>query len=1524
MNTYLNNKIVTFVLLFAMLLAPQPFLVASASQVRPLPNAAVLPAITPACAPITQNTTWTTGNVYVVENCNLVVQVGATLTLQPGVVVKFGGTSPGYGSTVGSAALIVQGTLQAIGTAAQPVVFTSLSDDAHGGDTNANGSSSGAASDWYGVVFQAGSSGQIENFFVGYAGSGVFNATLGYGRAQIDVRQGAVQLRQGVITTGARRGIYLDGTDITPVITDVQILNNIGPAGYTLRGDAIYQSSLNMQPTFSGNSFSGNSYNQVTIDLNTAMTRTVTLGGAPYGFLCGYTLCQWIVPSGVTLGVSPGTFLDFGPSYGITIASGGTLVAEGTATQPITFTSTLAAANPQANQQWIGLWAQQGSTLRLDRCDISYGSDGNFGNGGLEINTDNAQVRNCRIHHNKQTGLYLYSRDGVSIHPTLTNVEVTDNGQVGVYFETSYGSTNAVTWDGGTISRNGWAGISGSTWFSSIAPTLRNLSISNNGTQGTNDDQRRGINFNNNNMNPVLEYVTFSNNVGAAIVWYCNGSITARNLTATGNGVNALQLSGCGLSSGRQWDLGATGIPVQVTGRIDVAGNSLLSLMPGTELRFEKQPNGALSDVQVREQATLSALGTITQPITFTGAITTPGSWGGIYATGSGATLLLKHCDIGYGGGSFSGNLLIYGHMGTTPAPVQIQNCAIHDSLHKGVHFQNWESTPPVFQQNRIYDNAEEGVANWGAPMLDARNTWWGAASGPHHATQNPTGQGDDVGDNVIFSPWLTAPPTGAVAPGTVLISTGAPSQVSPGESVDYAIQYVNQMTQTVHSAILMLQLPQASFFEAGTSGAIYWPERHQVIWKLGEVAPEANSFVSVRVRFRWGLATNYTDGSYTRFAGTNYHSAVMDVAEYNAYQSSRSPVTSIVNLSAAEFATTRATSADFESLYQAALTEGFQYVSAARFTYQNNRVVVNAALRTANRQFGRILSLNSDGRVLASTVSGSGISMQDMHGGLRADLTTQTYTFWGDWQAPAAQGALNATGTCTERRCFYNCMLKAKTWGAVAGKVAGLVSWVMPPLGVVWTTYEAYDEVTTYLDCEDNCRLDPTTHCCTSGETRWSPTGLKQQCARYSCDAVSTWKQTPDIIETCGFGQRCVAGKGSGGGCKDCEESLLATQFTPVSLRANGARDGACKLTATLKSCDDVSMRQARDPNAIYGPAGDLLPNATIVYTITYENEGAGRAYGVYVLNPLPAVFNAATVNLYGHGSYLPESREIAWLVGELGPKGANDSQGVITYTVTLTGSLPSGTVVTNQATVYFPSVPETTPTNTWVNLVAPLTGLPQNVSTAYQTAVPITLSGREVSGLPLTFDIVEPPRNGTLTGTAPSLTYTPGAGFTGPDSFTFQVRNGTSTSRIAQVLIEVTPVGDKTPPQVLWSNPAADTSGVVASASPVMTDTVGPIYSPVIMIGFSEALSETTVTTMTVTLARNNGAAVASSVAFDAASNQIVLTPRTALAPGEYVLTVTSAVTDRAGNPLARNQRRFSIGTTTNHYVYMPMLQR
>jgi hypothetical protein len=79
------------------------------------------------------------------------------------------------------------------------------------------------------------------------------------------------------------------------------------------------------------------------------------------------------------------------------------------------------------------------------------------------------------------------------------------------------------------------------------------------------------------------------------------------------------------------------------------------------------------------------------------------------------------------------------------------------------------------------------------------------------------------------------------------------------------------------------------------------------------------------------------------------------------------------------------------------------------------------------------------------------------------------------------------------------------------------------------------------------------------------------------------------------------------------------------------------------------------------------------------------------------------------------------------------------------------------------------------------------QSVTTAEDTPMAITLTGSDADGDVLTFSIVTPPTNGTLSGTPPRVTYTPNTNFNGNDSFTFHVSDGTETSLPATVAITV-----------------------------------------------------------------------------------------------------------------------------------------
>ena len=84
------------------------------------------------------------------------------------------------------------------------------------------------------------------------------------------------------------------------------------------------------------------------------------------------------------------------------------------------------------------------------------------------------------------------------------------------------------------------------------------------------------------------------------------------------------------------------------------------------------------------------------------------------------------------------------------------------------------------------------------------------------------------------------------------------------------------------------------------------------------------------------------------------------------------------------------------------------------------------------------------------------------------------------------------------------------------------------------------------------------------------------------------------------------------------------------------------------------------------------------------------------------------------------------------------------------------------------------------------------QSVSTNEDTAVGVTLTGSDADSDSLSYTVTTQPTKGTLSGTAPSLTYTPDANFNGSDSLVFKVNDGTIDSSTATVSITVASVND------------------------------------------------------------------------------------------------------------------------------------
>ena len=85
------------------------------------------------------------------------------------------------------------------------------------------------------------------------------------------------------------------------------------------------------------------------------------------------------------------------------------------------------------------------------------------------------------------------------------------------------------------------------------------------------------------------------------------------------------------------------------------------------------------------------------------------------------------------------------------------------------------------------------------------------------------------------------------------------------------------------------------------------------------------------------------------------------------------------------------------------------------------------------------------------------------------------------------------------------------------------------------------------------------------------------------------------------------------------------------------------------------------------------------------------------------------------------------------------------------------------------------------------------QSLVTNEDTPLSITLTGSDAdAGQSISYVNVGNPSNGSLSGTEPSLIYTPNPDFNGTDSFTFRVFDGFEYSSYATITIQVNPIDD------------------------------------------------------------------------------------------------------------------------------------
>ena len=328
---------------------------------------------------------------YVLD-CNFTAATGTTVEIDPGTVIKFNGISGIYGYP-----RTFSGGLYATGTPSEPVIFTSILDDAHGGDTNHDASATVPGPTKAGYIVLQGDT-RLTHAKVLYCGyepsikidSGsthLDNVEVNYsGRQAIRVSTGTPVIENCAIENAYLQGIEFAGggglvsnctisdcgnssgwngievaAGANPVISDNVISNcgspggsgsglyaeGSGPAaitGNTFVNNANHAVALSAQTeaVVENNAGSGNNFNADLHRRHEDDQRASASGRPAPALRAGLQVHSG---TGTTVEIDPGTVIKFngisGWIYGYPRTFSGGLYATGTPSEPVIFTSIL-------------------------------------------------------------------------------------------------------------------------------------------------------------------------------------------------------------------------------------------------------------------------------------------------------------------------------------------------------------------------------------------------------------------------------------------------------------------------------------------------------------------------------------------------------------------------------------------------------------------------------------------------------------------------------------------------------------------------------------------------------------------------------------------------------------------------------------------------------------------------------------------------------------------------------------------------------------------------------------------------------------------------------------------------------------------------------------------------------------------------------------------------------------------------------------------------------------------------------
>lgn len=317
------------------------------------------------------------------------VAAGATLTMQAGTILKIAAS---HGWTV-------HGTLLTQGSPASPVVFTTLPDDAWGGDSDANGPTTGNPDSWNGLHFSDTSDASVlERTIVRYTGTSFTPA--------VRLVDSDATLRDCQFLDVMHGGLDLAGSSARPTVERCTILS----VGVSM--PAIRNVLLAAVPGFRDNVATGSArpYMDVTVgspDTLTKVEKRNTLNGVLV-INAGVS-----VPVGRTLRFEPGVVIKMG--YGAGFVVSGTFDVNGSATQPVVITSIVDDSfggdsigdgpTSGAPDAWTGMNFVAGSSGVVKHMLVRYSGWGFTPN--LRCSSSGVTLRSVRAEHGAHGGIVL-------------------------------------------------------------------------------------------------------------------------------------------------------------------------------------------------------------------------------------------------------------------------------------------------------------------------------------------------------------------------------------------------------------------------------------------------------------------------------------------------------------------------------------------------------------------------------------------------------------------------------------------------------------------------------------------------------------------------------------------------------------------------------------------------------------------------------------------------------------------------------------------------------------------------------------------------------------------------------------------------------------------------------------------------------------------------------------------------------------------------------------------------------------